>query len=231
MTNLTKNQTSKNKLYWVADNIIGDSFPSVNSALRDPDGLLAIGGDLSVNRLLDAYRKGIFPWYSQGQPVLWWSPDPRCILIPEEIQISKSLKKLLRRNKFNITYNMAFDEVIRKCAEPRTGNPGTWITDEIICAYKELFKSKHIISVEVWHNKLLVGGLYGVTIGKVFFGESMFSTTSNASKVAIVNLSHFLKSKNYRLIDCQIHSTHLQTLGARLIPREEFINTLEHYCV
>ena len=231
MTLVTKNQTSNNKLYWVTDNIIADTFPPVNSALRDPDGLLAIGGDLTVERLLDAYSKGIFPWYSQGQPVLWWSPDPRCVLVPEEIHISRSLSKTIRKNSFNVTFNTAFHDVIKKCAQPRKGNPDTWITNEIIHAYSELNDIGHILSVECWHNDLLVGGLYGVILGQIYFGESMFSHMPNASKVALAHLTTELKNRNFRLIDCQIFSKHLQSLGAKPIPRNLFINTLKHYCV
>jgi leucyl/phenylalanyl-tRNA--protein transferase len=230
MTQLTNNQSSSNKLYWVADNVIADTFPPVETALHDPNGLLAIGGDLSADRLLDAYGKGIFPWYSQGQPILWWSPDPRCVLIPNEMYISKSLKKLMRKNKFIITNNKAFDDVISKCAEPRNGNPDTWITNEINDAYKALNNKGHILSIEVWHNNYLVGGLYGVVLGKVFFGESMFSNISNASKVALAHLADLLKTNNFKLIDCQIYSKHLQSLGAKPMQRNLFINTLKHYC-
>ena len=230
MTRITKNQTGNNKLYWVADNIISDSFPPVNSALRDPDGLLAIGGDLTPERLIDAYKSGIFPWYSQGQPILWWSPDPRCVLKPDEFHISRSLGKFLRRNTFHTTINKAFLEVIRKCAEPRNGNPDTWITDEIIKSYTELFHYGHALSVETWHDSKLVGGLYGVVIGKIFFGESMFTNMPNASKAAMAFLAYELDKRNFRLIDCQIYSKHLHSLGAKPIPRNLFINILKNYC-
>jgi leucyl/phenylalanyl-tRNA--protein transferase len=230
MALLTNNLSSNNKLYWVADNVIADTFPPVESALQDPNGLLAIGGDLSADRLLDAYGKGIFPWYSQGQPILWWSPDPRCVLIPDEVHVSKSLKKLLRKNQFIITNNKAFNEVISKCAEPRNGNPDTWITNEIREAYNVLNKNGNILSIEVWYNNHLVGGLYGVVMGKVFFGESMFSNISNASKIALTYLANLLKTNDFKLIDCQIDSKHLQSLGAKPMQRDLFTSTLKDYC-
>jgi leucyl/phenylalanyl-tRNA--protein transferase len=230
MTNITSNQTSNNRLYWVADNVISDTFPPVESALRDPDGLLAIGGDLTADRLLDAYRRGIFPWYSEGQPVLWWSPDPRCVLHPAEIHISKSLAKTLRRDTFKVTFNKAFPDVINNCAAPRNGNTDTWITKEIINSYTELASRGHIISVETWCQDELVGGLYGVVIGKVYFGESMFSRVSDASKIALVQLCHELNKRKFRLIDCQIYSKHLNSLGAKPMPRNLFVNILNHYC-
>jgi len=230
MTRITDNQTSQNKLYWVADNIIADDFPPVESALRDPDGLLAIGGDLTSERLINAYKSGIFPWYSSGQPVLWWSPDPRCILIPGEVQISKSLNKTLKKGIFEVTFNQSFHTVINKCAQPRNGNPDTWITDEIIEAYSKLEFMGKIISVETWHKGEIVGGLYGVTIGKVFFGESMFSNMNDASKIALVKLSSNLMNKGYKLIDCQIYSKHLQSLGAKSVSRKIFSNMLKQFC-
>jgi len=230
MTVIGSQQASSNKLYWVADNILADGFPDVNSALRDPDGLLAIGGDLDMDRLLDAYRRGIFPWYSQGQPVLWWSPDPRCVLKPDEIHISRSLKKTLRQNLFKVTFNQAFDKIIRKCAEPRKGNADTWITEDIIHAYTALYNHGHILSVECWYEGDLVGGLYGVVIGKIYFGESMFSRMPDASKVALIHLGKELQSRNFRLIDCQIYSRHLNRLGAKPIARKLFVSILKNYC-
>lgn len=230
MTILGSLQSSGNKLYWVADNIIADDFPDVGAALRYPDGLLAIGGDLEVHRLLDAYRRGIFPWYSQGQPIMWWSPDPRCVLKPEDIHISRSLTKTLRRGIFDVTFNQAFDQVIRKCGEPRNGNPDTWISPDIIRAYTDLYAKGHALSVECWHQGELVGGLYGVVIGKVYFGESMFSRMSDASKVAMAHLAKLLQSRKFRLIDCQVYSRHLKTMGAKPIPRNLFINILRNYC-
>ncbi len=230
MTHLTKNQTSQNKLYWVADNIIADTFPDVSSALTDPDGLLAIGGDLTPERLITAYKTGIFPWYSKGQPVLWWSPDPRCILIPDEIHVSKSLKKTIKSSRFQVTFNQNFKTVIHNCASPRKGNPDTWITDEIIDAYAQLDQMGYILSVETWQEDKIVGGLYGVLIGDVFFGESMFSHMRDASKIALVAAAQRLKHNGCKLIDCQIHSKHLQSLGARLIQRKLFTDMLKVYC-
>jgi leucyl/phenylalanyl-tRNA---protein transferase len=230
MTQITDNQTSHNKLYWVSNNIIADHFPPVETALSDPDGLLAIGGDLTPERLINAYSTGIFPWYSKGQPVLWWSPDPRCILIPGEVQISKSLNKTLKKGIFEVTFNQSFQTVINKCAQPRNGNPDTWITEEIIKAYSKLELMGKIISVETWHKGKIVGGLYGVSIGKVFFGESMFSNMSDASKIALVKLSSNLMDKGYELIDCQIFSKHLQSLGAKTVPRKLFSDMLNRLC-
>ena len=230
MTSTNKDQCGDNHLYWVADNVIANDFPKVSSALRDPDGLLAIGGDLSMQRLLSAYKNGIFPWYSEGQPILWWSPDPRCVLEPSKIKISRSLSRTLRKNQFQVSYNQAFTEVIRACAEPREAESGTWITNDMTQAYLALHKAGYAVSVECWHNCKLVGGLYGIAIGKVFFGESMFSRISDASKVALVNLTQTLNAKGFRLIDCQVHSSHLQSLGAEPMRRELFATILDEYC-
>jgi leucyl/phenylalanyl-tRNA--protein transferase len=230
MIRLDPSNKTHSKIYWIAENISADDFPDVDSALHEPEGLLAIGGDLGPTRLLHAYQQGIFPWYNPGQPVLWWSPDPRCVLLPEEIHISSSLAKLLRKDRFRISFNQVFDRVIHMCAEPRDGNPDTWISAEIIRAYTELHKLGHILSVECWEGNQLVGGLYGVVIGQVYFGESMFSRVANASKVALVHLADELRRKGFRLIDCQIWSRHLHSLGARNIPRQEFVNLLEKFC-
>lgn len=206
-------------------------FPNVNDALLEPDGLLAIGGDLSTERLLAAYRHGIFPWYSDGQPILWWSPNPRAVLFPVELKISRSLRKSIRRQNYIITADSAFDAVISECAVPRKDGLGTWITEEMNQAYIRLHQQGHAHSIEVWRDKRLIGGLYGVSVGQVFFGESMFSRESDASKLAFSFLVTQLKSWNYGLIDCQIYSEHLGTLGARVIPREDFVKLLEKYCV
>lgn len=222
-------KTSSN-FYWVRDNKIASEFPSINSALKDPDGLLAIGGDLSPERLIHAYRRGIFPWYSQGQPLLWWSPDPRWVLDPEQIKISRSLKKSLKKKKFIITFNMAFEKVIQECAVPRKDMSGTWITREMQTSYLTLFKKGYAHSVECWHDDILVGGLYGIIIGKIFFGESMFSRKPDASKVALVHLSNQLSEWGFPLIDCQVHSSHLESLGAIPIPRNTFASLLNKYC-
>lgn len=230
MTIISKRQASGSQLYWVADNIIADDFPPVSSALRDPDGLLAIGGDLGAERLLDAYRQGIFPWYSKGQPILWWSPNPRCVFEMDSLKISRSLRKTLRKKQYKITFNSAFKEVILACSKARKNNQDTWLTEEMLEAYIRLHNMGHAVSVECWDNEQLVGGLYGISIGKVFFGESMFSWQPDASKIALVHLTEYLKSKEFRLIDCQVYSKHLQSLGATPMPRELFVNILRHYC-
>lgn len=230
MTSLRQEQQRDQQLYWVADNVIADRFPDVEAALRDPDGLLAIGGDLGSPRLLDAYRRGIFPWFSEGQPILWWSPDPRCVLEPAQLKISRSLARTLRREDFRITYNRAFAGVVEACSRPRRGCADTWITADMAAAYRRLHDQGHAVSVECWHGEELVGGLYGVVIGRIFFGESMFSSMPDASKVALVHLARTLQQREFRLIDCQVHSRHLQSLGARPIPRQLFVNILQHYC-
>ena len=220
----------ENQLYWVTDNILANDFPDASSALRDPNGLLAIGGDLSAGRLINAYQRGIFPWFNAGQPILWWSPDPRCVLVPEKLRISYSLRKVLRKNKFLVTFNRAFQQVIEACAEPRKGITDTWITRGMISAYTELHQSGYAHSVECWHGNSLAGGLYGVAIGRIFFGESMFSRESDASKVALVHLTQQVRARNFRLIDCQVYSHHLQNLGAEPMPRNMYINILRQYC-
>ncbi len=195
-------------------------FPEAYEATED--GLLAIGGDLSANRLIHAYTHGIFPWFEESQPILWWSPDPRMVLFPKELKISKSMKQVLRNSSFRITINEAFNEVIHECSvAKREGQSGTWITKEMIDAYINLHELGHAISVEVWQDNELVGGLYGIDLGDVFCGESMFSKASNASKVAFIT---YLQNTNYKLIDCQVYTNHLASLGAREIPRDEFLN-------
>ena len=196
--------------------------------LADEDGLLAIGGDLSQNRLLLAYRLGIFPWFLEGEPYLWWSPDPRLVLYPDELIISKSLQKTIRKDIFHITYDTSFEQVIRSCAHTRLRNDeDTWIVPEMIDAYCALHTSGYAHSVEAWHNDTLVGGLYGIALGKCFFGESMFSNKSDASKVAFVYLVERLKNQSYKLIACQVSTDHLKRFGAREIPRELFVQQLE----
>ncbi|HSH56648.1 MAG TPA: leucyl/phenylalanyl-tRNA--protein transferase [Halomonas sp.] len=204
-------------------------FPPVSEALNDPDGLLAAGGSLAPEWLLSAYRHGIFPWYSDDQPILWWSPDPRMVLFPDEIRISRSLAKRLRNGGFTVTANRAFDTVIEACAAPRDGQPGTWIGDEMRRAYARLHTIGAAHSVEVWRGDSLVGGLYGVAMGPVFFGESMFSRTADASKVALVKLARAMSAGGGRLIDCQMHTPHLASLGAREIARATFIGYLEEW--
>jgi len=217
-------------LYWISKNDGEEAFPSVETALREPDGLLAVGGKLSSTRLLAAYRQGIFPWYSVGQPVLWWSPDPRCVLYPAQLKVSRSLRKTLRKGLFKVTLDRAFESVIENCAAPREDDAGTWITPAIKRSYTMLHQMGVAHSVEVWQNDQLVGGLYGVALGRVFFGESMFSRVSDASKVGFVTLVRQLHHWGYPLIDCQVHSNHLESLGATTIPRREFIGMLDQYC-
>ena len=222
--------SSIESLYWLPDDNDDAPFPPVELALRDPDGLLAFGGSLSVHRLLHAYRQGIFPWYSEGQPIMWWSPDPRAVLFPDELKISRSLRKTLKKEPYHVTLDTAFAEVMDACADPRDDNPGTWITDEMKDAYYDLHQQGHAHSVEAWQDRELVGGLYGVAIGKVFFGESMFTRRTDASKIAFVHLVQQLKRWGYAVIDCQVHSGHLASLGAINIPRTEFVSLLNQYC-
>lgn len=203
-------------------------FPNTKEAT--PDGLLAIGGDLSAERLLLAYNSGIFPWFEDNQPILWWSPDPRMILFPEKFKVSKSLRKTIKSGKFKITFNQNFEEVIKNCATvKRKGEAGTWITEEMQQAYITLHKAEHAFSIEVWEDDKLVGGLYGIDLSqkKVFCGESMFSLVSDASKVAFYHLSEFVKMKDYKFIDCQIYNEHLESLGAEEIGRAEFLGMLK----
>lgn len=202
-------------------------FPPITDA--DEDGLLAVGGDLSAERLLLAYQSGIFPWYSAGQPILWWSPDPRMVLFPKNLKVSKSFRKSINSEKFRITFNTSFAEVIKNCARiKRDGQPGTWITSEMEKAYIKLHEKGHAVSVEVWQENELVGGLYGIDLPeqRVFCGESMFAKVSDASKVGFYHLVELLKRKNYRLIDCQVYSEHLQRLGAEEISRALFLQQL-----
>ena len=207
-------------------------FPPIQSALKHPNGLLAAGGDLSSARLLEAYRRGIFPWFSEGDPILWWSQDPRMILFPAELKISRSLGKTLRNRSYEAHFDSAFDEVMAGCAAPRKGEPGTWIGGGMLEAYRDLHRLGYAHSVETWIDGELAGGLYGVAIGRVFFGESMFSRVRDASKIALAALVAHLKSAGFGLIDCQMRTPHLETLGAREIPRRRFSRLLEeliHY--
>lgn len=200
-------------------------FPPVEEA--SSEGIVAKGGDLSVPRLLLAYHRGIFPWYNEGEPIIWYSPDPRMVLYPERLKISKSMGQVLKKRDFKVTYNEHFAAVIANCKSVyREGQGGTWITDAMQKAYLELHKLGHAKSVEVWKNNELVGGLYGVDLGSVFCGESMFSVVSNASKVAFIYLVEMLRSANYKLIDCQVYTRHLASLGAEEIPRNEFLKYL-----
>ena len=202
-------------------------FPPLAAALQDPNGLLAIGGDLSAERLLDAYRRGIFPWFSAGDPLLWWSPDPRMVLFPEALKISRSLAKRLKRKDYEIRYDSAFRQVMQACSgTPRPGQYGTWIVNEIVEAYCRLHALGYAHSVETWIDGELVGGLYGVRIGRMFYGESMFHRVADASKIAFVHLVQDLLSQGVGMIDCQMKTGHLASLGAREIPRVEFARRL-----
>jgi leucyl/phenylalanyl-tRNA--protein transferase len=215
----------------------GDPFPNVSSALTELDGaagLLAAGADLSAERLLQAYRNGIFPWFSEGQPILWWSTDPRMVLFTEDFRISLSLKKTLKKihhstlsnGRWQVRFDHAFEEVMRACAAPRKGEAGTWISEEIISGYGELHRLGYAHSSELWLDNELVGGAYGVSIGNMFYGESMFTRVTDASKIALAYLVHFLKSHGVSMIDCQQQTEHLASLGARPIARTEFISRL-----
>lgn len=204
-------------------------FPDVALAMQEPNGLLAVGGDLSPERLLVAYQRGIFPWYSQGQPVMWWSPSPRAVVFPEQIRISRSLRKTIRNRDFSLHLDSGFPEVVSQCATSRKDGLGTWITDEMKQAYIQLHDLGSAHSVEVRQAGQLVGGLYGVAIGRVFFGESMFSRMRDASKIAFVALARHLQANGFAVIDCQVASAHLFTLGAQAIPREAFIQILTEH--
>ncbi len=212
--------------------IDGDcGFPPLAMALHEPNGLIAIGGDLSLPRLLSAYRQGIFPWFSDGEPILWWSPDPRMVLFPHELKVSDSLRKTLNKQKFEIRFNTAFREVITACsATLRHGQDGTWITRDIINAYCALHEAGYAISAEAWLNGELAGGCYGVKIGNMFYGESMFHRVTDASKAAFVALVQHLAAQNTGMIDCQMKTAHLASFGAREIMREEFIKRLTILC-
>ena len=202
------------------------SFPPVHFA--EPDGLLAIGGDLSEERLLLAYRNGIFPWY-EAEHILWWCPDPRFVLFPEKLKVSKSMKQVLKKNEFSFTINKDFEQVINNCkTTARKGQEGTWITDEVKKAYTLMYKKGYAHSAEVWKEDKLVGGLYGIKLGKVFFGESMFSNETNASKYAFINYVQKLQAQGVELIDCQVYTEHLESLGANMIERKEFIVLLNN---
>jgi len=204
-------------------------FPPLSKALREPNGLLAAGGDLRPERLIQAYRHGCFPWFQDGQPILWWSPDPRTVLLPDELHISRSLAKVLRQGHYRVTFDLAFTDVIRACAAPRSYAAETWITSPMQDAYIELHNRGVAHSVEVWRDNQLVGGLYGLAMGRLFFGESMFSRADNASKVGFVSLVERLKSAGFVLIDCQMQTEHLLSLGARTISRTEFAQHLNHH--
>lgn len=200
-------------------------FPDPNTALDDPDGLLAVGGNLQPETLIAAYYQGIFPWYSEGDPMLWWSPNTRCIINPKELHISKNLKKLLRQHNFSITFDQSFEAVIRACARTNSDEE-TWINQEMIEAYSQLHQLGHAHSVEVWRDEKLIGGAYGVALGAIFCGESMFSYASSASKIALVYLCKQLINNDFKWLDCQLETDHLISMGARSIPRNNFLELL-----
>jgi leucyl/phenylalanyl-tRNA--protein transferase len=221
---------SGNRIVWISPQDPPDAFPGIESALREPDGLLAAGGDLSQARLLEAYRRGIFPWFDEGQPILWWSPDPRCVLFPEHFHVSRRLAREMRGSVAEVRFNTDFSHVVSGCAAPRESQSGTWITADMQAAYLELHREGWAHSIEIWEDDTMTGGLYGVVLGKVFFGESMFSRRSNASKYALFALSWVLSRQAFELIDCQVASRHLMTLGAVLVPRTEFSTILGSSC-
>ena len=221
---------SGNRIVWISPQDPPGAFPDIESALREPDGLLAAGGDLSPARLLEAYRRGIFPWFDDGQPILWWSPDPRCVLFPAGLHISRRLAREMRGTAAEVRFNTCFPDVVAGCAAPRKSKPGTWITADMQAAYLELHREGWAHSIEIWEDDALAGGLYGVGLGKMFFGESMFSRRSNASKYALFALSTVLSRQGFELIDCQVASRHLMTLGAILLPRHEFSTILASCC-
>lgn len=202
-------------------------FPAPETALATPNGLLALGGNLQPDTLIQAYRKGIFPWFSESEPLLWWSPDPRAVIFPDKLHISRRLSRLWRQQRYQITFNQAFDKVLEGCSQPRGDDRGTWIIKEMQKAYLALHQRGHAHSVEIWQDDKVVGGLYGIAVGAVFCGESMFSDVSNASKLALVALARM--SGGLKLIDCQIPNPHLTSLGAEKIPRTQFLRLLERY--
>lgn len=221
---------TRGRVVWLTPDDAPGAFPPVEHALREPDGLLAVGGDLSTTRILAAYRQGIFPWYDEGQPLLWWSPDPRCVFRPGDLHVSRRLLREARRSPCELRIDTAFAEVIHACAGPRRHQRGTWITPEMTTAYLRLHAEGWAHSIEVWLEDALVGGLYGLVIGRVFFGESMFSRQANASKMALLLVDCLLKDGALGILDCQVRSRHLLSMGAVTMPRTEFIEGLERLC-
>lgn len=219
----------RGSIVWLSERDSPTAFPPVELALSEPDGLLAAGGDLSPARLLEAYRRGIFPWYSRGQPILWWCPDPRAVLIPQRLKVSRSLAKTIRNRGFETRIDHSFREVLRYCGSAELRPGGTWLSPEMRAAYMRLHKLGYAHSIETWLNGQLVGGLYGIAVGGVFFGESMFSLERDASKVALKRLCDELIARGYGLIDCQMATPHLLSLGAELIPRNDFIALLSQH--
>lgn len=221
---------TQGRIVWLSPDDPADAFPAVADALIEPDGLLAAGGDLSPERLLAAYSRGIFPWFEQGQPILWWSPDPRCVLAPAELHISRRLRRQIRNSEAQLRFNTAFPRVIRACAAKRHSQQGTWITQDMIAAYESLHAAGWAHSIEIWDADGLIGAVYGLCIGRMFFGESMFSGKPNTSKIALLGLARHMQSHNMLLLDCQVASPHLMTLGARMMPRTEFTALLARAC-
>ncbi len=218
---------SNSRIAWLRPGDPPAAFPPVETALAEPDGLLAAGGDLSVARLVEAYTRGIFPWFDAGQPILWWSPDPRCVLEPGAYHMSRRFRRGLKTSIATVSFNRAYDAVIDGCAAPRTGQPGTWITADMRSAYTTLHREGYGHSIEVWNAGQLVGGLYGLAIGHVFFAESMYSAEPGASKLALAALCRVLADSGFPLIDCQVASAHLFTLGATLMTRRRFVSILD----
>ncbi len=217
---------SSGRIAWLTPADPPDAFPPVDSALVEPDGLLAAGGDLSVDRLIEAYTRGIFPWFDRGQPILWWAPDPRCVMRPEHYHCSRRFLRSLRTSDAILSFNRSFADVIAACAAPRSEQPGTWITPEMRTAYEKLHAEGWAHSVEVWSDGVLSGGLYGLAIGHMFFAESMFSGVTGGSKIALAGLTRVLREQGFPLIDCQVASRHLMTIGAELMPRQQFVAAL-----
>jgi leucyl/phenylalanyl-tRNA--protein transferase len=217
------------RIHWLSAEAGPDGFPDAGTALREPNGLLAAGGDLTPARLLAAYRRGIFPWYEQGQPILWWSPDPRTVLYVNGMHVSRSLRRTLRRGIFTVSIDRAFAEVVSGCARRDDARAGTWITPELGAAFQRLFELGHAHSIECWHGGELAGGVYGLALGGIFFGESMFSRRSDASKVALHALVEFIRERDFALVDCQVASPHLTSLGAVRIPRPAFLAELAEH--
>jgi len=217
---------SSTRIAWLTPDDPPGAFPPVDRALVEPDGLLAAGGDLSVERLVEAYTRGIFPWFDSGQPILWWSPDPRCVLKPANYHLSRRFRRTLAKSTATVTFNRAFAAVMDGCAAPRDGQPGTWITADMHRAYRALHAAGWAHSVEVWDGERLAGGLYGLVIGRMCFAESMFSALSGGSKIALAALCRILGTEGFPLIDCQVASSHLIRIGAELMPRRIFIDTL-----
>lgn len=217
-------------LHWLSRTNRLEPFPPPSEALTEPNGLLAAGGDLTPERLLAAYTQGIFPWYQDGQPILWWSPDPRAVLTPDELKVSRSLRRSVAKRGFEFRVDTEFEAVLAACAAPRNYGAGTWITDEMAAAYANMHRLGWAHSFETWHDGRLAGGLYGVAIGRVFFGESMFTRVRDASKVALVHAVAYLRERGFELIDCQVASAHTLSLGAKEIPRAAFLQRLAKLC-